>query len=131
MSQENVELAHEVFNAVNRRDLDGFLQLMDADVAAFPRQASMQGGCRSHVGIRHWWADLLDVFPDFAIEVVEVRDLGDLTLGELRYLGRGADSESPFNATVWQVSEWRDGKSVWWATYETEDEALDAIRLRE
>ena len=131
MAQENVELARQVFRAVNRRDLDAFLNLMDPAVEALPRQASMQGGCVGHTGMGHWWVDVLDVFPDFAIEVVEVRDLGDTTLGELRYRGRGADSASPFNETVWQVSEWRDGKTVWWATYETRDEALEAIRLRE
>ena len=63
MSQENVELARQVFRAVNQRDLDGYLKLMDPAVEALPRQASMQGGCLGHTGIRHWWTDLLDVFP--------------------------------------------------------------------
>ena len=84
----------------------------------------MEGGYRGHAGIRRWWGDLLNVFPDFAVEVIDVRDLGDMTLAALRFLGHGADSESPFDETVWRVSELRDGKAVWWRTYNTEDEAL-------
>lgn len=71
---------------------------MAADVEVFPRQAAMEGVYRGDAGIRRWWADLLDVFPDFAVEVIEVRDLGDMTLSALRFLGHGADtprSETP------------------------------------
>jgi ketosteroid isomerase-like protein len=32
MSQENVELARQAFEAFNRRDLDAYLTLMDNDV---------------------------------------------------------------------------------------------------
>ena len=62
--------------------------------------------------------------------MIDVRDLGDMTLAALRFPGHGADSESPFDETVWGVSELRDGKAVWWRTYNTEDEALQAFRLR-
>ena len=34
MSQENVELAYRAYDAVNRRDLDGLLALMDDGVEA-------------------------------------------------------------------------------------------------
>jgi hypothetical protein len=30
-------------------------------------------------GIRRWWQNLLDAWPDDEAEVVEVRDLGTLT----------------------------------------------------
>ena len=32
MSQENVELTYQAYDAFNRRDLDAVLALMDADV---------------------------------------------------------------------------------------------------
>jgi ketosteroid isomerase-like protein len=34
MSQENVELANRCYDAINRRDLDALLALMDDDVEA-------------------------------------------------------------------------------------------------
>jgi ketosteroid isomerase-like protein len=132
MSQERIELTYQAYDAFNRRDLDAFLNFMDADVEIFPRQAAMEGSYyRGHAGIRRWWGDLLDVFPDFAIEVVGVRVLGDTTLAVLRFLGHGADSESPFDETVWHVSTTGGGKSMWWRVYAAECEALEAVGLRE
>lgn len=131
MSQENVELTYQAYDAFNRRDLDAFLKLMHADVVLFPRQAAMEGGNQGHAGVRQWWRDLLDVFPDFAIEVVDVRDLGEVTLASLRLLGHGADSESPFDERVWAVSEVRGGKGVWTCVYDSEHDALAAARQRE
>jgi ketosteroid isomerase-like protein len=92
MSQENVELAHRAFDALNRRDLGAFLALMDDDVEAVPRLVAMEGGYHGHDGIRRWWQNLLDAFPDYSVEIVEVRDLGDLTFIALRNRGHGAGS---------------------------------------
>ena len=75
MSQENVEIVRRAFDAVNRRDLDGFLALMDDEVEAVSVLVAMEGEYQGHAGIRRWWQNLLDVFPDFNVEVVEVRDL--------------------------------------------------------
>jgi ketosteroid isomerase-like protein len=126
-----VELHDRAVDALDRRDLDAFLELMSADVEALPRQAAIEGVYAGHAGIHHWWGDLLGALPDFAVEVVELRDLGDWTLAALRFLGHGADSETPFEEAVWQVGEWRDGKSVWWSVYGSEAEALEAVGLRE
>jgi ketosteroid isomerase-like protein len=63
MSQENVELAHRAYDAVNRRDLDGFLALMDDEVKAVSFLVAMEGEYQGHAGIRRWWQNLLDVFP--------------------------------------------------------------------
>jgi hypothetical protein len=126
MSQQNVELGHRVFDAVNRRDLDAFLALMDADVEAVPRLAAVDGGYRGHDGMRSWWSNLLDVFPDFTIEIVEARDLGDLTLTGLHLRGRGASGNTPMDGTTWHVSRWRREKCIWWGAFQTSAEALEA-----
>jgi len=126
-----VALYHQVFDAFNRRDLGAYLELMDADVEAVPLRVAMVGDYHGHAGIRRWWENLLDVFPDFAVEVVEVRDLGDLTLAALRFGGHGAGSATPFEQAVWQLGEWREGKVVWWRAYGTEAEALEAAGVRE
>jgi ketosteroid isomerase-like protein len=131
MSQENVELARQVLDAVNRRDLRAFLAMMDADVEAVPRIAAMEGGYHGHAGIRRWWKGLLDAFPDFGIEVVEVRDLGDLTLAAVRLRAHGAGSDTPLDETIRHVGRWRHGKCVWWRAFGTEAEALEAVGLSE
>jgi ketosteroid isomerase-like protein len=131
MSQENVRLAHQAYEAINRRDLDGFLALMDTDVEARPRVVAMEGGFHGHNGIRRWWADLFDFLPDVAINVVAVHDLGDRTLAAVRMRGHGAGSVTPLDEALWNASEWHDRKCVWWGNYGTEAEALEAVGLRE
>ena len=131
VSRDNGELAHQVFDALNRRDLGAFLALMDAGVVAVPTVVAMEGDVRGHDGLRRWHASVVDVFPDFTLEVVTVRGLGDLTLTTVRFRGHGAGSETPFEMTLWNAAEWREGKVVWWGNYRTEAEALEAVGLRE
>ena len=131
MSQENVELYYEVVDALNRRDLDAVLALMDHDVKAVPRFAVIEGGFRGHEGMRRWWANLLDAFPDFTVEVVEVRELEDATVAALRTRGRGASSDAPIETAIWQAAGWRGGKCIWWRMFDSQDEALEAVGLSE
>jgi ketosteroid isomerase-like protein len=131
MSQENVELAYRAYDAVNRGDLDGLLALMDDDVEAVSFLVAMEGAYHGHAGIRRWWHNLFDVFPDFAVEVVEVRDSRDETLATLRNRGQGSSSGTPFEESLWMVAGWRRGKCFWWQAFGDKDKALEAAGLRE
>jgi ketosteroid isomerase-like protein len=131
MSQENVELALQAFDAVNRRDLDALLAVMDDDVEVVTRIAAMEGALHGHDGVRRWWENMFTAFPDYEFEVVDVRDLRDVTLASLRALGHGAGSNVPFEDLLWHASRWRRGKCVWWRAFEAEAEALKAVGLRE
>lgn len=127
MAEANVELAGRCFDAVNRRDLEGLLALMDEEVEVYSRIVAMEGGLRGHEGVRRWWQNWFDAFPDYAIEVVEVRDLGEVTLAELRAVGHGAGSEVPFRDEIWHAGRWRGGKCVWWRVFYSRQEAIEAI----
>ena len=131
MSQENVELVHRLIEALNRRDLDAALALMDDDVEVASRIVVIEGGLRGHDGVRHWWQNWLDTWPDYKVEIVEVRDGGDVTVAAFRSLGHGAGSELPFQETVWQLCRWRAGKCVAWRIFTNRDEALEAAGLSE
>ena len=50
--------------------------------------------------MRRWWEDLFGVYPDFDVEVVEVRDLEDLTVAAVRVRGHGAGSDVPLEETI-------------------------------
>jgi hypothetical protein len=54
------------------------------------------------------------------MEVVEVRDLGELTLAAIRALGYGGGSEVPFEDNVWLAGRWRGRKCFWWRALPTE-----------
>ena len=132
MSEENVRLYRQGIDAFNRRDLDAFLALAHPDVVGVSRVLAVEGGSyRGHDGTREWWDNLVGVFPDFRIEVVSVRDAGDLVVSGLRNRAHGEGSAAPLEEFVWQVSEWRDGQVVRWQMYETEVEALEAAGIEE
>ena len=130
MSQDNVELAQRAVEAFNRRDLESFLALMHEDVAVGSRQVAIEGGYHGHEGLRRWWGDLFDAFPDYTVQVEEMRDLGDVTLGHLHGRSRSAHSEGPFDDPFWQSCEWRHGKCISWRNFLTEREAVEAAGLR-
>ena len=125
-----MRLVRQRFDAVNRRDLDALLDL-DEDVESVSRIAAVEGGLRGHDGVRRWWKDWFDAFPDYTIEVAEIRDRGDLVFAALRAHGHGADSDLPLEDTVWDITRWRSGKCVWWCVVYTWDEALEAAGLSE
>ena len=124
-------LAYRAFDAINRRDLGTLLALMDDDVEVVSRIVAMEGGLQGRDGMRRWWENWFNVFPDYGIEVLDVGALGDLTVAALRALGHSASSDVPFEDTVWLTSRWRRGKCVWWRTFYTLDEALETAGLRE
>ena len=91
MSQENVELARQAYDAFNRRDFGWLIALMDADAHLVPQLAAMEGEYHGHDGIRRWWQNLLDAWPDwwrrkkavwFAVFPTEVGGLEAVGQGE-------------------------------------------------
>ena len=75
MPQENVELGYRANRAFNRRDIDEFLALCDPDVELFAGIAALEGGgpYRGRDGVRSWYEKVLEVAPDFSVEIEEVR----------------------------------------------------------
>jgi ketosteroid isomerase-like protein len=131
MSRQNVELYRRCIEAFNRRDLDALLALMDNDVEPVSRLLPIEGGLKGHEGVRRWWDSWFDVWPDYRIEIVGVRDLGDVTLATLHGHGHGAESDVPFEDMAFQVARWRHGKCVLWHVFNNRAEALEAVGLSE
>ena len=131
MSEGNVQLLHRSIDALNRRDLEAFLALMDQDIEVLSRIAAVEGGLHGHEGIRLWWDNWLEAFPDYRQEVVGVRDHGDVLVSTFRAVGHGANSRFPFEESAWLASQWRNGRCVWWQACSSEAEALDAAGLAE
>jgi len=134
MSQDNVELSRQMYEAFNRRDVEGFLAVIDREAEYVPRTLEMEGGepYRGHEGMLRWREEFLRVFPDWTAEPVEVRDLGDLTLTHLHLRGSGGASGAPVDQTVWHVAEWRAGKIIRLTSSNgSAAEALEAAGLSE
>jgi hypothetical protein len=128
-SADNKELSVRAAQAFNRRDLDGFLALMDDDVEGHPLAMDMEGGYCGHSGTKRWWDAQFDSFPDLTIEILDMSERDDLTIAELCMRGHGAGGAVPVRTTIWRVSQWRSGKCIWWGTFRSAEEALGARGL--
>jgi len=79
---------------------------MDDDVEAVSLLVAMEGGYHGHAGIRRWWQDLLDVFPDYTAQLAdEVHELGDLTLAPCACVATAQVATfPPSRASGWSAS---------------------------
>jgi ketosteroid isomerase-like protein len=133
MLQENVESIHRGIDAFNRRDLDGFLALCDPDVEFYSRLIEVEGGgpLRGHDGVRTWWENLLSVWRHVHGEVVEVRDLGDLTVTYLAFAAVAWTATRPGSKSNGTSLSGATRMTLRMRTFLSEAEALEAAGLRE
>ncbi|MET0614879.1 MAG: hypothetical protein ABW142_05500 [Thermoleophilaceae bacterium] len=62
-------------------------------------------------------------------EVLNVRGLGDRGIAHIRM--DGTLGEISLDLTVWLAARLSEGRVTWWSWYRTEQEALEAVGLRE
>ena len=132
MPRKNIELHRASIDAWNRRDLEAFLALADPEVEIAPLNVEMERApYRGGDGLRRFWDDYLTVIPDFRVEIIEIRDLGAITVAGVRLRGHGTESDASFVQPTWQVAAWHDEKCVWWRSFRTERQALEAAECEE
>ena len=129
MPRGSVEVMEAAYAAIERDDLDAFIALAHPEIEFRSLIAEAEGQTyQGHEGVRQWWDAVirsLQIRPN--PETIEgFRDRG---ITRLRLAGRIADVEVP--QTMWMGWRVRDGQIVWWATYRTEAEALEAAGLSE
>jgi uncharacterized protein len=135
MSKENVETFKRGAKAANNRDLDALLKELHPEVVWHPAMSALLGGSETvfqgHDGVRRWFRDVTDTFPETEFEFPDIRDLGDrvVALGRFRARGRvsGAETETPFAYVV----DVEDGRMIQVRAYRDHQEALKAAGLSE
>ena len=97
------------------------------DVSALGAVGSVARGARE---LALWWADWVEGWESYVYRILEYRDLGDwvLTPTAFEARGRGGIEVEGRLFQVWQV---RDGKIAVLRAFLTEQEALEAVGLRE
>ena len=133
MSSEAFELSRRAWVAVEARDLNNFLEIVDEDIEFVSLMAEAEGGSfRGHEGVRVWWESVGESLGTLHYEPQEMRDLGDdAVLTELVVSGIAAGVQ--VDQPMWHAVQVRDGKAVWWGSFRTEEEALrclDEFRAR-
>ena len=133
MSEENVEIVRQAWEASVRRDNDAALALYDPEVEIDMTASGQPGGgvYRGLDGVRRWHRDWLSVFGEFSSEVEEWIDAGEHVIAMTRWHGSGKRSGVPaqvLQAHVWTV---REGKLRRLRVYGSRAEGVKAAGLRE
>ena len=135
MSQENVEAFKRFADANNRRDVEGMLDELDADVEWHSAILGSLGGeatvHRGHDGVREMLRDLYEAFSEFEVEFSEIRDLGDRIVAIGRWVTCGEESGVETTQPLAVVADLKNGKTIQGRTYFDPKEALEAVGLRE
>jgi ketosteroid isomerase-like protein len=133
MSQENVEIVRQAYEAFNLRELDALAELAEPDwVMDWSRSIGPQRGVyQGRAGVEAWIAAISEAFESFEIVPLEYVGAGDRIVVPTRVKGRGRGSGVVVDAegvTLWELER---GKVTRLTLYGTRREALEAAGLKE
>ena len=132
MSQEDIDVVHQMLDAFNRGDVPAVLGAFDENCeleepAEMPDRPAL--GFRGHDGVRSWMANLRDVAGvEFA--PVSFTPRGDVLRCEWAARGRGQASGVPFEWATFAVVQVRDGKILRAQGFLSRAEADEAVGSR-
>ena len=135
MSQENVEIVRELYDAFNRGELDAHLWILAPDFVWQGAQEipDLAGAYHGAEGVRRYLAKLMEVFNDYRMVPEEFIDGGGervLVLAREGGRGKGSGIAVQTNPTghLWTI---RDGRPVRMDSYWERANALRALGLEE
>jgi ketosteroid isomerase-like protein len=131
MSEENVEIARLLIEAVNSEDVEAVLRCMDPAIEFIPKRAEVQGAYHGHEGVREYLLDTAENFDLYQVDNKEIRDLGDCVLvcDTLRIRGKESGVEVATSTAI--VLTFRDGRIVRFEDFGERSKALEAIGFSE
>ena len=131
MSRENVETAHRCVDALNRRDVDGYLACCTDNVEFVPATGPIEGAYEGRSGIERFFADLADTAPDIQVAIERSETIGQNVLAFERAHASGRTSEVGGEIDFTTVYEFAGLKIRRIQVFLDRQEALRAVGLRE
>ena len=126
MSEDNRRLAESAYAALNRRDLDGFLDLVHPEVEFGSLIAEADGRTwHGHDGVRDWWTTVVHSVGGLRFEPDRIESFGDDGITGMRIVGTIEGVE--VRQELWQAWRVRDGRVAWWHGFRTRAEAAEAL----
>jgi ketosteroid isomerase-like protein len=130
---ENVEVVRGWFEAYNRRDIEGLLQLSDPDIEFRSIFAGIESGgaFRGKPGVYEYFKAIDDAYESFQVPPEEFLDAGAAVLvpGHAVWTGKGSGAS---DRTRIVVAVWlRKAKVMRVETFTDRTEAFEALGLSE
>jgi ketosteroid isomerase-like protein len=133
MSQDTLELADRVLEALGRRDLSTLLAAADPEVEwhSFFAELGEGGVYRGHDGTREYLRDLQEAWEIVRADTDDAIAMGDVAVfvGRIHYRGKGSGIETE-TAAGWML-KFRDGKVIRFRAFRDPEVALERIGLSE
>jgi ketosteroid isomerase-like protein len=130
MSQENVERAKQVLDAIAEFDFPRVIALTDPEVEWSSFFALGEAGVyRGHDAMRRYANDVKDAWEVLRPEIDGGLEVGDVALlvGRLHYRGKGSGVETESRAG-W-VFKFRDGRVLIFRAFREPERAFEAVGL--
>jgi ketosteroid isomerase-like protein len=108
----NADLARRGFEHWNARRFDPLLDFFHEDAVWDMRPFGVpdMDVFNGHDGLKRFWAEWLQAFPDSTIEVEDVEERGDWTLSLVLQRVSGGASGTPVPFRYGGIGHWRDGR---------------------
>ena len=124
------ELLLAGYDAWNRNDLGGYLELLHEDVqistaGVFPDLADEYAGRERAVT---FWRQMHEPWEFFRIDVEHIEDEGDWAIASIRFRARGVDSGVDVDMRFGMAMRARDGLGIQFLNRRNFDEARKAVR---
>jgi uncharacterized protein len=132
MSHENVELVRLGYDAFNRGDLGGVLDLCAPDVEWQDTAAIDTSAVTGKDGVRAFFESVMEAWDEIRRDPEEIIDLGDdRVLVLFHTTGRGKGSGIEVDGKGADLLTIRGGLLMRWVAFADRSQALEAAGLRE
>jgi ketosteroid isomerase-like protein len=133
MSQENVEIVRDAFQAFTAAGVDAALSFVPPDVVWYPTDRWLDDSTyRGHDGMRMLAAAFSENFDDFRFEVHDVRDAQDRVVVLVDMTGRIKHSGAEVSQRLgFVISGFRDGQFREVRAFSSWPDALKVVGLAE
>ncbi len=146
MSQENVEIVRNVYDALNRTSVGAFLAMPDSSRRAIferiydpgleLRQSpeavfDTVGTFRGYEGYLEAGRELVEALGDIQFDIGKAFEAGDNVVFDVVARATGMGSGIPVERRIAHLWELKEGLVLRWIVYQTLEQALEAAGLRE
>ena len=132
MSQENVEIVRNAFDAFSRDDIEAVLRFCDESIVIMqpPELPGASPQQRGHSGVLEAFSIWPEQWDDYRIDILRITDHADQVLVTSRTSGRGKQSGVEVEMDFSFVLSVRDARIMELKIFMREDQALEAAGLQ-